>query len=95
MSTYLKDYESETHGEGYFRKFFNTVKAGTKTAIERCFVTGVSPVTMDDVTSGFNIGTNYSLSSEFNELMGFTEREVREMLDCYRTTYEFHHTTDV
>ena len=90
----LRDYESETHGEGYFRKFFNTVKAGTKTAIERCFVTGVSPVTMDDVTSGFNIGTNYSLSSEFNELMGFTEREVREMLDYYRTTCEFHHTTD-
>ena len=90
----LKDYESETHGEGYFRKFFNTVKAGTKTAIERCFVTGVSPVTMDDVTSGFNIGTNYSLSPEFNELMGFTEREVREMLDYYRTTCEFHHTTD-
>ena len=90
----LKDYESETHGEGYFRKFFNTVKAGTKTAIERCFVTGVSPVTMDDVTSGFNIGTNYSLSPEFNELMGFTEAEVREMLDYYRTTCEFHHTTD-
>lgn len=90
----LRDYESETHGEGYFRKFFNTVKAGTKTAIERCFVTGVSPVTMDDVTSGFNIGTNYSLSSEFNELMGFTEEEVREMLDYYRTTCEFHHTTD-
>ena len=90
----LKDYESETHGEGYFRKFFNAVKFGTKSSIERCFVTGVSPVTMDDVTSGFNIGTNYSLSFEFNELMGFTEEEVREMLDYYRTTCEFHHTTD-
>lgn len=93
-ATRLKDYESETHGEGYFRKFFNTIKAGTKSAIERCFVTGVSPVTMDDVTSGFNIGTNYSMSAEFNELMGFTEDEVREMLDYYRTTCEFHHTTD-
>jgi len=90
----LTDYESETHGEGYFRKFFNTIKAGTESAIERCFVTGVSPVTMDDVTSGFNIGTNYSLSPQFNELMGFTEGEVREMLDYYRTTCEFHHTTD-
>lgn len=90
----LKDYESETHGEGYFRKFFNTVKSGTESAIERCFVTGVSPVTMDDVTSGFNIGTNYSLSQEFNELMGFNEKEVRQMLDYYRTTCEFHHTTD-
>ena len=90
----LKDYESETHGEGYFRKFFNTIKAGTDSAIERCFVTGVSPVTMDDVTSGFNIGTNYSMSPEFNSFMGFTESDVRQMLDYYRTTCEFHHTTD-
>ena len=58
------------------------------------FVTGVSPVTMDDLTSGFNIGTNYSISPEFNELTGFTEEDVREMLDYYRTTCEFHHTTD-
>lgn len=93
-ATRLKDYESETHGEGYFRKFFNTVKAGTESAIERCFVTGVSPVTMDDVTSGFNIGTNYSMSPEFNSFMGFTEGDVREMLEYYRTTCEFHHTTD-
>ncbi|MBQ8442432.1 MAG: AAA family ATPase [Bacteroides sp.] len=49
---------------------------------------------MDDLTSGFNIGTNYSTSPEFNELVGFTENDVREMLDYYRTTVEFHHTTD-
>ena len=54
----LKDNESETYDAYYFQKFFNTIKAGTKSALERCFVTGVSPVTMDDVTSGFNIGTN-------------------------------------
>lgn len=93
-SARLKDYESETHGEGYFRKFFNTIKTGTKSAVERCFVTGVSPVTMDDVTSGFNIGTNYSMSPDFNEFMGFTEEDVRQMLDYYCTTCEFHHTTD-
>ena len=93
-SNRLKDYENETHGEGYFRKIFNTIKAGTASSIKRCFVTGVSPVTMDDLTSGFNIGTNYSISPEFNELVGFTEEDVREMLDYYRTTVEFHHTTD-
>ena len=38
---------------------------------------GVSPVTMDDLTSGFNIGTNYSLTPQFNQMMGFTEEEVR------------------
>ena len=90
----LNDYRSETHGTGYLRSFFDAVKAGTKTAIKRVFVTGVSPVTMDDLTSGFNIGTNYSLSPEFNELVGFTEVDVRAMLEYYATTCEFHHTTD-
>ena len=90
----LNDYRSETHGTGYLRSFFDAVKAGTKTAIKRVFVTGVSPVTMDDLTSGFNIGTNYSLSPEFNELVGFTEADVRAMLEYYATTCEFHHTTD-
>ena len=90
----LEEYMSETHGTGYLRSFFDTVKTGTYSSIERCFVTGVSPVTMDDLTSGFNIGTNYSTSPEFNELTGFTEADVRAMLDYYRTVVEFHHTTD-
>ena len=90
----LEDYMKETHSTGYLRSFFDTIKGGTDSSIERCFVTGVSPVTMDDLTSGFNIGTNYSISPEFNELTGFSEEDVREMLDYYRTTCEFHHTTD-
>lgn len=90
----LHRYTNETHGEGYLRSFFNKVKAGTFSSIKRCFITGVSPVTMDDLTSGFNIGTNYSLSSEFNEMMGFTEEEVREMLTYYSTTSPFQHTVD-
>ena len=90
----LEDYKSETHGTGYLRSFFDTVKAGTYSTIKRCFVTGVSPVTMDDLTSGFNIGTNYSLSPEFNEMTGFNEEEVRTMLDYYATTCQFHHSTD-
>ena len=90
----LEEYKSETHGTGYLRSFFDTVKAGTDSTIKRCFVTGVSPVTMDDLTSGFNIGTNYSLSPVFNEMTGFNEEEVRAMLDYYATTCEFHHSTD-
>ena len=90
----LEDYKSETHGTGYLRSFFDTVKAGTDSTIKRCFVTGVSPVTMDDLTSGFNIGTNYSLSPEFNEMTGFNEEEVRAMLDYYATTCQFHHSTN-
>ena len=87
-------YTEETHKEGYLRAFFNRVKAGTYSSIKRCFITGVSPVTMDDLTSGFNIGTNYSLTPKFTAMMGFTEDEVREMLTYYSTKAPFHHTVD-
>ena len=87
-------YRNQTHGEGYLRQFFNTIKGAAGNTLGRVFVTGVSPVTMDDLTSGFNIGTNYSLSPKFNEMTGFTEEEVREMLDYYRSVLPFNHTTD-
>lgn len=90
----IHQYTEETHKEGYLRAFFNRVKAGTYSSIKRCFITGVSPVTMDDLTSGFNIGTNYSLTPKFNAMMGFTEDEVREMLTYYSTKAPFHHTVD-
>ena len=78
-------YHAFTHGGGFYRSFFATLKAGTENgSVERLFVTGVSPVTMDDVTSGFNIGANLSLRPEFNEMLGFTEDEVRRMLGTYR-----------
>ena len=80
-------YRTFTHGGGFYRNFFATLKAGTEAGgggLERLFVTGVSPVTLDDVTSGFNIGGNISLRPEFNDLLGFTEDEVRGLLDLYR-----------
>ena len=78
-------YHSFTHGGGFYRSFFAALKAGAETdSVDRLFITGVSPVTMDDVTSGFNIGTNISLLPEFNELLGFTEAEVRGLLEMYR-----------
>ena len=89
----LDDYRSETHGTGYLRNFFDTIKAGTYSSIERVFVTGVSPVTMDDLTSGFNIGTNYTLNYEFNEMVGFTEQEVRDMLTYYTDFCNLHDYT--
>ena len=90
----LDEYKGETHGTGYLRTFFDTIKAGTDSSIERVFITGVSPVTFDDLTSGFNIGTNYSLSYGFNEMVGFTEQEVREMLTYYSQQYGFSHSVD-
>ena len=87
-------YREETHGEGYIRKFYDVLKDGTNKSIERMFITGVSPVTMDDLTSGFNIGSNYSLEPAFNEMTGFTEEEVREMLTYYASVEPYNHTVE-
>ncbi|MEM7539691.1 MAG: AAA family ATPase [Chloroflexota bacterium] len=79
-------YHSLTHGDGFFRFFFNLLKgatAGQISGLTRLFITGVSPVTMDDVTSGFNIGDNISLDLQFNELVGFTEEDVRQLCTYY------------
>ncbi len=77
--------ESFTFDGGFYRSFFATLKAGTAGGgIERLFVTGVSPITMDDVTSGFNIGSNISQDLRFNEVLGFTEEEVQNVLETYR-----------
>ena len=58
------------------------------------FITGVSPITMDDVTSGFNIGANISLDARFNDLLGFTEEEVRGLLALYRDRGAFDEDVD-
>ena len=77
-----------TH-DGFYRSFFAALKTGTDTgALERLFVTGVSPLAMDDVTSGFNIGRNLSLSPELNAMLGFTEDEVRGVLNIYHDAGE-------
>ena len=73
-------YHAITHADGFYRDIFKKFK-GT---FERIFMTGVSPVTLDDVTSGFNIGWNISTSPEFNELLGFSTADVREMFTYYK-----------
>ena len=90
-------YHDFTHGGGFFRSFFATLKGGTDRSgggIDRLFITGVSPVTMDDVTSGFNIGTNISLEPDFNEMVGFTEAEVRRLVETYRDLGAFNQDVD-
>ena len=88
LSSYGQErYREKTHGDGLIRGFFNNVKASTSNAgaaVERLFITGVSPITMDDVTSGFNIGTNISMLPQFNNIIGFSEGEVREMIAYYK-----------
>ncbi|MYA21581.1 MAG: AAA family ATPase [Gemmatimonadetes bacterium] len=79
--------QSFTHGGDLYRNFFAMLKVGAGQSyggIERLFITGVLPIAMDDVTSGFNISRNISLEPEFNDMLGFTEEEVRGLLEMYR-----------
>jgi len=69
------EYRGVTHGSGFYRNWFKAFK-GT---CARIFMTGVSPVTMDDLTSGFNIATNISQEAAFNAMLGFTEAETRKL----------------
>ena len=82
----LNAYNDLCHGDGFFKQFFTLLKAaagGTNAPVTRLFITGVSPVTMDDVTSGFNIGTNISLRPQFADFTGFRHEDIRAMADYY------------
>ena len=73
-------YWAITHAEGFYRDIFKKFKG----SFERIFITGVSPVTLDDVTSGFNIGWHISTKEEFNQMLGFSTEEVREIFAYYQ-----------
>jgi hypothetical protein len=81
MMRSLPEFVSSVSKNGYVRKFYETVKTATQSGVvNRFFITGVSPITLDALTSGFNISVNLSLEPKFHDLMGFTETEVRELL---------------
>lgn len=77
----LKLFRSITGKGGFVRSFYETVKAATQRGtIDRFFVTGVTPIMMDSMTSGFNIGENLSFDQRFNEAVGFNKTEVETLL---------------
>ncbi len=73
-------YWAMTHAEGFYRDIFKKFKG----SFERIFITGVSPVTLDDVTSGFNIGWHISTKPEFNQMLGFSTEDVYEAFNYYK-----------
>ena len=73
-------YHAITHADGFFRDVFKKFKGN----FERIFMMGVSPVTLDDVTSGYNIGWNISIKPEFDEMLGFSTQDVIEMFTYYK-----------
>lgn len=75
-------YASITDKAGFVRNFYRSLKMGTELgAIARTFVTGASPILLDDLYTGFNIVTNISLHERFNALAGFTRPDVERAVD--------------
>ncbi|WP_158648279.1 AAA family ATPase, partial [Candidatus Symbiothrix dinenymphae] len=73
-------YHNMVQANGLVRDFYEALKIGTKSVIDRIFITGISPVMLDDLTSGFNIAANLTLNPNYNEMMGFTQQEVDALM---------------
>ena len=84
-------YHAITHADGFYRDLFKKFKGN----FERIFMTGVSPVTLDDVTSGFNIGWNITMKPDFNDLLGFSTSDVRKMFQYYKEQGLLPATSDI
>ena len=86
-------YEKVTTADSFLRTFFKVIKKGIgEGSIRTCFCTGVLPVTMDDLTSGYNIAEILTLESDFINMLGFTHAEadayLRYVLDKYTGSQE-------
>jgi hypothetical protein len=87
-------YRELTREDSFLKTFFKALKEGRKTgAIANVFVTGVLPITMDDLASGFNIATFITLDPEFEAMLGFTQAEVDQLLDEVYRDYAMDPTT--
>ena len=73
-------YHALTHGTGFYRDVFKLFKG----MFDRIIMLGVSPITLDDLTSGYNIALNITMDPRFNQMLGFSEDEVRQMIRYYK-----------
>ncbi|MDR2287282.1 MAG: AAA family ATPase, partial [Prevotellaceae bacterium] len=82
LGTYEGDdmYRNLIWANGVIRDFYETLKEGCDTVVDRIILTGITPVMLDDVTSGFNIANNISLDEQYNEILGFTSEEVNTVM---------------
>ena len=75
-----KTYKDEVKAGGIVRSFYESLKAGTKSVVKRIFITGINPIMLNDLTSGFNMSTDYSLFPKYNDMFGFTREEVEWLM---------------
>ena len=69
-----------TSSGGFLKDFYSAIKDGASSIVAKTFITGVSSVSLDSLTSGFNISLNVTSEACFNEYAGFTEAELAELI---------------
>ena len=80
LGFYPEQFRTLVSKNGKVRKWYEILKKGTETAVDRIFITGVAPITLDSLTSGFNIVKDISQDVEYNDMMGFTKTELVDIL---------------
>ena len=83
-----KEFKNLISKNGKIRKWYEILKEGTESVIDRIFITGVAPITLDSMTSGFNIISDLTRDREFNEIMGFTKEELIKIMDSQEINKE-------
>ena len=81
LGFYPENFKNLVSKNGRVRKWYEVLKEGTETVVDRIFITGVAPITLDSLTSGFNIGKDLTQDVRFNDMMGFTLKELEKILD--------------
>lgn len=80
LGFYPENFKNLVSKNGRVRKWYEVLKEGTETVVDRIFITGVAPITLDSLTSGFNIGKDITQDVRFNDMMGFTLEELVKIL---------------
>lgn len=86
LSFHTEEFKKLVSKNGRVRKWYEILKKGTETVIDRIFITGVAPITLDSLTSGFNISKDITRDVRFNEMFGFTEEELIGLMDTQSIT---------
>ena len=82
LSFHTEDFKTLVSKNGKVRKWYEILKKGTETVVNRIFITGVAPITLDSLTSGFNISKDITRDFEFNEMVGFTKEDLIKMMEA-------------
>lgn len=81
LSFHTEDFKNLVSKNGRVRKWYEILKKGTESVVDRIFITGVAPITLDSLTSGFNISKDITRDQQFNGMCGFTQEEVIELMN--------------